>query len=458
MFDSEFYPTPKNVINQMGIDCVNKIVLEPSAGKGDIVDYLISNRVKEVLTCEKNKDLAEIIKNKSVFLKYDFFDVTPSMVSHIDVIVMNPPFSNANKHIVHAYQIAPEGCEIIALCNYETVSGQQNRYSELSKLISNYGVSENLGDCFLKAERKTGVEVGLVKLYKPVVSENASFDGFFMDEEEECQFSENGIVPFNEVRAMVQRYVGSMKCYDRLEAVKQELIYTTKAIGITDYSLSIGHDNTISTKEQFSKKLQKISWDHIFNKLNMAKYVTSGVMKDINLFVEKQSNIPFTEKNIYRMFEIIIGTQDQTFAKSLEECIDSFTKYTHENRYGVEGWKTNIGYMLNKKFIVNNIVKDHWYNNGKLELSYGQTRDRIEDLTKVLCRLTGENYDTLKKIRTLFEEGVDRGVWYDYNFFKIKCFKKGTMHLVFKEKKHWYTLNKAYGELKGFSLPEKFAA
>ena len=30
---------------------------------------------------------------------------------------MNPPFSNADKHILHTYEIAPRGCKIIALCN-----------------------------------------------------------------------------------------------------------------------------------------------------------------------------------------------------------------------------------------------------------------------------------------------------------------------------------------------------
>ena len=39
--------------------------------------------------------------------------------------------------------------------------------------------------------------------------------------------------------------------------------------------------------------------------MNMEKYVTSGVMKDINKFVETQEKVPFTMKNIYKMLEII---------------------------------------------------------------------------------------------------------------------------------------------------------
>jgi hypothetical protein len=34
-------------------------------------------------------------------------------------------------------------------------------------------------------------------------------------------------------------------------------------------------------------------------------------------------------------------------------------------------------------------------------------------------------------------------------------FKKGTMHLAFKDKKIWETLNRAYAKSKGQVLPEK---
>ena len=56
MFDKEFYPTPYEVLELMEIDCNNKIVLEPSAGKGDIIDYLKSRRAKKVYAYEKNND------------------------------------------------------------------------------------------------------------------------------------------------------------------------------------------------------------------------------------------------------------------------------------------------------------------------------------------------------------------------------------------------------------------
>ena len=50
MFNPEFYPTPAEVIEIMlqGEEIENKTILEPSAGKGDIVDYLNEYAAKKV--------------------------------------------------------------------------------------------------------------------------------------------------------------------------------------------------------------------------------------------------------------------------------------------------------------------------------------------------------------------------------------------------------------------------
>lgn len=455
MFDKEFYPTPAHVLDLMQIDCNNKVVLEPHAGKGDIVDYLIANQAKQVIAFEKHKDLNKIVATKCNVLGYDFFDCTAEQISHINLIVMNPPFSNADKHILHAWNIAPEGCEIIALCNYETISNTyySNR-RELNTVIKTYGVTANLGDCFSAAERKTGVEIGLLKLYKPVINDDSKFEGFFLDEDEE-EPQENGIMAFNEVRALVNRYVGAVKVFDKLDAARNELTYITSELGLGGFSFTMGYDNKITTKEEFSKHLQKISWKYIFDKMNMAKYVTSGVMQDINKFVETQQNIPFTMKNIYKMFEIIIGTRQSTYNRALEEAIDNFTKHTHENRYNVEGWKTNSGYMLNRKFIVGWCSEPNFHGGIGIK-SYNRNFEQLLDLTKVICNLVGENYNSINQIENSSEKRnqFTANKWYEWGFFEFKVYKKGTMHLKFKDEKVWHLLNQAYGKLKGFSLPD----
>jgi len=458
MFDKEFYPTPLMVLDMMQINCIDKVVLEPSAGKGDIVDYLKYNGAKSVLAIEKNDDLKKIVRDKCQLIGSDFLKCEPHNISHIDMIVMNPPFSNADEHIMHAYNIAPDGCEIIALCNWETVN---NPYTKSRKgfksVIQNFGTSENLGDVFSDAERTTGINIGLVKIYKPISSSSTEFEGFFMDEDEE-EMQQDGVMQFNEVRALVQRYVGAMKVFDKLDESMRELEYTTGVLGLKKLKLNIRHGENITTKDEFSKYLQKISWNHIINVTGIRKFTTSSMMTDINNFVEKQEKVPFTMKNVYHMLDMIIQTRGQQFEKALVLAVDEFTKYVKENRYSVEGWHTNLGHMLNQKIIIPDLFERGWNNADYVEVRYSaRYRDKLNDLVKTSCTLIGYDYKDMGDIlyfANLNKDKIKTGIWYDWGFLEFKAFYKGTMHLKFKNKNHWHMINKAYGESKGFVLPE----
>ena len=164
IFEKDFYPTPEEVIAQMLVmsDIANKVILEPSAGSGNIVSYLQYNGAQEVIACEMNSKLRSIVEKKCVVIADDFLTVTSDMVSHIDMIVMNPPFSREEDHILHAYEIAPQGCEIISLCNSSMLDRtyyRNEKREKIKELIELYGDKEPLGCVFSSAERKTDVNV-----------------------------------------------------------------------------------------------------------------------------------------------------------------------------------------------------------------------------------------------------------------------------------------------------------
>ncbi len=488
----DFYPTPESVLIQMNLNLKDSIILEPQAGKGDIIEYCKLHGAKEVLFCEINEDLATISKEKGRFLKHDFLDVTAEEISHINQIVMNPPFSTSKKHLLHAWNIAPEGCEITSLFNTNTFNDLRYDRNELHTIIRDYGHTQDIGEAFTTAERKTNVKVSVIKLYKPITNNNAGFEGFYMDEEPETLAGE-GIMQYNEVQALVNGYIGAAKCFDEFKLINNKMTNICAPVGMGGgFSYQIEYNNQTASKEEFLKALQKNSWRHIFSKMKLNKYLTSGVMEDINKFVETQTQVPFTVKNIYRMFEIIVGTKQNSFNRALEEAVDSFTKHTHENRFGVEGWKTNSGYMLNKKFIIDYMVETKF--NGGIGVRIGRRDEQLNDLLKVLCNITGSNYDKLERLDRLFykvkvrdENGIvidyssdysnsiqntirnlqakgkkytlenelkTFNTWYDFNFFEVKGFKKGTLHIKFKDEKVWEQLNIAYAKIKGQVLPE----
>jgi hypothetical protein len=456
MFNPEFFPTPKQVIDQMGIDCFEKNVLEPSAGSGNIVEWLKENGAKSISACETNDKLRSILNGKCNIIANDFFTVKADQISHIELIVMNPPFSKSAEHILHAWEIAPEGCEIISLCNWETIN---NAYSqerrELESLIENYGDdSVNLGNCFNDAERKTNVEIGLIRLFKPVVSSEFDYEGFYLNEDEEP--NETGIIAYNEIRSIVNSYIAAVKCFEKHQAIAEEMNRYTSIVGYgCGFNFNVSYNKNIVAKEDFARGMQRRCWDYIFEKMNIQKWVTSGVMKDINKFINSRKNYPFSMKNVYRMLEIIVGTKGHTMNRAIVEAIDNLTKYTHENRYGLPGWKTNEGHLLNKKFIVDWMIDSRW---GGFSIRSSSNYEKIEDLTKALCYVTGNNYDSISTIRDTFHNmrnQLTTNYWYSSGFFEFKFFKKGTMHIKFQNEKDWEIINRTYAKIKGQVLPEK---
>ena len=458
MFNKDFFPTPLEVIEIMteGEIIKGKIFLEPSGGKGDIVDYLLSEGAKDVIACENNEDLKKILQTKCKVIESDFLALTSDKISHIDAIIMNPPFSADDKHILHAYNIAPAGCKIIALCNLSTLENlYTNTRKELKNVIDNYGNYTDLGDCFSEAERKTGVKVGLIKIQKAGTSYKSEFEGFFMDEEPEEE-GENGIMSYNVVRDLVNRYVGAVKIFDEQLNAAVRLNTLLGSFYGSGLAFQCTENDKPKQRAEFKKDMQRAAWKFIFNKMDLKKHTPRGLMEDINKFVEQQSEIPFTMKNIYHMLDMVVQTTGQRMDKAILEVFDRVTEHHHDNRYNVPGWKTNSHYLVGKKFIFPYMIdpaKQYGYSSDNYSL-YSHKMEIINDFEKALCYVLGRNYDEIKTVyqsenRPLYGETYDKA-----EFFKFKGFKKGTIHFEFKSEDVWAKFNQRVAKLKGYPLFE----
>jgi predicted RNA methylase len=465
MFNKDFFPTPKEVIEQMmfGVDIADNVFLEPSAGKGNIVDYLKEHYAKEVLACEINNDLAKILSGKARLIANDFLTVRAQDISHVHCIVMNPPFSADETHILHAWDIAPGGCAIISLCNDNTVNQHwdiSKKRQELHELIKLYGKSESFGDCFSNAERKTGVDVACVWLYKPKMGDD-EFSDYFSLTDDEIENLEQGLVRYNYVRDIVNRYVGAIMLFDKIEPLAREINDLTKPIsehGIKFGAYETGKSNYGSTeikRETYKKELQKQAWRRIFQDMKMNKYVTKGVQATINKFIETQVHVPFTMKNVYKMIEIIVGTHGSRMQKVLVEAFEMICAFSwKENCTGGEKWKTNSDYVINKRFIVPYITST-WYASEYIKLGSSGNRDIVEDIQKALCHLTGMNYENCTTLSAFVgRQQLDWGKWYEWGFFRIRGYKKGTMHFEFADENVLDIFNKRVAEIKGWALPQ----
>jgi len=247
--------------------------------------------------------------------------------------------------------------------------------------------------------------------------------------------------------------------------------------------------------------------------------MTESLKNKISQFVEQQSELPFKVSNIYSMLHFIQGSHGDRMKEVLVEVFDKFTKHHHDNRYHIEGWKTNSHYMINKKMIIPVVVEPRYNDKTAMSMNYHGNTAKLNDLTKALCYLTGQNYDDFPSldswidrmpitdpeyyknnddikesagkrydqlteqmstrdkfngqgwtrdswIQHKIEEAIEKqshsttrkfAVWHEWGFFEVKGFKKGTMHFKFKDDKVWEMFNRAVADAKGFELPEHVA-
>lgn len=475
MFNRDFYPTPEKVICEMlkVSDVANKIILEPSAGTGNIVDYLNKMGAKEVLTCEINEKFRAVLAEKSQLVGNDFLQLQAEEISHIDMIVMNPPFSTIKKHLLHAWEIAPDGCEIVSLTNsslFEKTYYKDKEREQVLEIVEQHGSLEELGAAFAKSdERQTDVNVSVIRIYKPK-TEEFEFDDYFSMEADDQEYEGYGIMPYNFVRDIVNRYVEAVKQFDSVMAASDNINSLIKGIGVGSIRFGASGDNTENiTRDMFKKRIQKEAWRWVFNKFEIDKYVTSGVLSNINKFVELQQNIPFTMRNIYKMVDLIILNSGNFMNAAICEAFDYICDFSAENSTAGEKWKTNSNYMVNRKFIIPNMCEydSYGYKYEYVNISWGRSVDKMNDVIKALCFITGKPFEwketnangkeVERHLSSVSQFARDQkmnwGEWYEWTFFRIKGFKKGTMHFEFIDEDVWYKFNQAVAKQRGWSLP-----
>lgn len=175
MIGNKFYPTSKKLINKMleGIDLsMVSSILDPSAGKGDIVEILRKreeesyNRLNSDIDCiEMGRDLRSVLEGRGFHVVADDFFQYNTMKEY-DLIITNPPFSNSSSHLMKPLDLQERnGGVVVCLLNAETL---KNPYTDEKKVLKqrledSHARIEFLPDAFVDAERKNGVEVALMK-------------------------------------------------------------------------------------------------------------------------------------------------------------------------------------------------------------------------------------------------------------------------------------------------------
>ena len=456
MFDAEFYPTPKSVIRKMVEPYRNKIedlaILEPSAGKGDILDFIkenyftsrYNNERFNPYCLEKSKDLQFILNEKKYRVIGDDF-LSYSGDYFFDLIIMNPPFSNGDEHLLHAWNILKEG-DICCLLNAETLN---NPFSErrklIAKLIEDFGSVEFLGSAFQKAERTTDAEIAIVRLAKKEKN-NLDFNFEGVNSEDNINLNEdilnNQLMALDTIGNMVLQYerlketfVSFLKANDGLKFYSQGL-FTEYA---TIEKLITADGNNKQKYNSFCDNTKLEIWKMVIDKTGMQRYMTNNVRQNFSKFITSQGSMDFTKENVKNLIRTLILNKNTILENAITDIFDLFTKYHKENRCYIEGWKTNDKWKVNMKVILPGFVETNYNGNYSRNVHHW---DQYSDIEKVMCYITGKTYESITHLDDLIRQ-VRIG---DFSaqrseFFTFRCYKKGTLHIEFNDPYLWEEFN-----------------
>lgn len=486
MFAKELYPTTKELIAKllkpykydseishnsfMGNYNISGSVLDPSAGTGNILDFLNDNvkRNIELFGIEINSELRQVLRSKDYqVIDSDFLNFNDD--EYFDFILMNPPFSNGADHLLKAIEISRD-TKIACILNAETI---KNPYTEKRKkllsIINQFGTYEFVSGGFKDAERKTDVEVALIWLDIKKEDTRFDFDFIRMDEikvDFDFDFKNNSIAKDDMIGNLKLRYSEVQKAYEeKLKADQKYNYYLNAFLDGEGYTVKGDIEKRQGTPQQkfsyLSRKLKRFMWNHTINQLDLKKYMSSNVLKNFEHFISEQSNMAFNKENVYNFFDFILNNRVTIIENAIVEVFEDLTSHGYkENRMFVEMWKTNDAYKINRKIIAPAYVTYGEYMNNESLKTYGDnfslgysswSSSKLSDLDKVLMYISGKKDDEILTIKEALENQfikigkIKTGQKFvsdcQSTFFDIKFYKKGTIHLKFRDKELWKEFN-----------------
>jgi len=464
---SGFYPTPDSLAMKMldGIrwDYISTI-LEPSAGKGNLADavnrrwkihhgsrYRSEDKGADIDCIEVDPNLRAILKDKGFRVVHDDF-LSYTTCKKYSLIVMNPPFESGAKHILKALQLLTDGGQLIALCNAETLRNPCTNERDLLRrtLADGNAEIEYLQEAFTRAERKTDVEIALIRFKNPeselshLILDHLKPGHKYVDLPEEEQqamtkadFVESILDRYNyEVETAVHLIQETEACQ---RVLNQPVISKDTSYSSSPFELSMGHNTRASVNEAV-RRIRKKYWSALFTAPQFMSQLTSNLRDLLNQRVEELADYEFSLFNIREiMMQMNVQVNDGV-EKTIMDLFDKWTRKWHwdensQNRHYFDGWKTNDAFAVNKRVVVRLNAFENWSSKYTPEFRVYKVWDEIADVEKVFNYLDGGRTQWDEGIRETLQKAEKEGqtAKIETKYFFFTFYKKGTCHLEFKD-------------------------
>jgi len=495
MLPKDFYPTPQNIIDKMLCDLdftMIKSILEPSAGKGDIVEALKKKEENhnkyygkqyyqfDIDCIEADQNLQHILKGKNLRVVYNDF-LTYNTMKEYSLIIMNPPFSNGCKHLLKALEMQKRnGGAVVCLLNAETLKNPcTNDRQDLQRKLAEYNAKiEFIPDAFLDAERKTAVEIALVKVQLPEVHRESFILEGLQKAQEKREYQEEEhtqLIDSDFFRAIVNQY--NMEVEAGIKLIKE--YYAMKPFILSEFGKDKETGGTIqkggcilsldihTNKDKYNNKLsvneyirevRKKYWKALFENPKFIGQLTNNLQQDFYNKIEEMKDYDFSLYNIYQLKidmqkKVVKGIED-TIIELFDELSHKYSYWdeTSKNIHYYNGWKTNKAWIINKKVIIPLAGYNSFWN--KYNPSDYKIIRKLQDIEKCFNYLDGgltEAIDLEESLKFAEEYGETKNIQLKY--FTVTFYKKGTCHITFNNEELLKKFNIFGSQHKGWLPP-----
>ena len=370
------------------------------------------------------------------------------------LILMNPPFSQGDLHLLKALEIQKNGGSIICLLNAETLlNPYTNTRKLLKKELDKYQAQvEYIENGFSKSERKTDVKVAIVKVHISR-KENKSTIYERMEEAVEADdlnYEATELVVGDYIEQLIQSYnkevaatLELIREYESLKPYMMSHLSDDYPYNKAILTLTIGTESNYSQlvdTNQYLKVVRLKYWSALLNNKKFTGKLTSNLQEKYRGMIERMADFDFTLFNIQTIADQI-NSEMVTGIK--ETILNLFDKLSSQHSWYPEcggnihywnGWKANKAHKVNQKVIIptHGMFSSYSWNKNTFEVSTAYSV--ISDIEKALNYLDGGLTEEVNLLGILQEAelmGQTRKIKCKY--FSVDLYKKGTTHIKFHD-------------------------
>src|SRR5699024_6136387 len=283
------------------------------------------------------------------FLTYETF-------KEYDYIIMNPPISNGVDHVLKAIDLAENqlsDCEIYAILNKQTIDNAfSNKRQELLHKLDEYDAEiEYVREAFIDAERKTDVEVALIRLkveqadagksiYESIVNDIAGDEA-----QEELETALSTVVKQSEVAEKLDDIERLVTEYETACQLAQESFKATQAKqSFYSYIDEVNKRKGVVSGEfmhvtAFDKRyraddlneelarLRRGYWSLVLDTDEFKKMLTNDAIQKLNRQLTVAQSLELNYVNIRMLLTAIYANKDDMLVDSIVSIFKKITRY-----------------------------------------------------------------------------------------------------------------------------------